>query len=237
MSGREEADRDGTVRSCDPQRGITLVELLVVMIIMSIIGAMLVVTWVSLSDSFATTTRNSDARDYARQAASRMEREIRDAQAQLTTGPYSGQPAVLWASANRIVVVTTFNIAGNAVPDSDPLAVMYYLEDGTLYTKRDADNDGSWDGELARAFIPHMVNGSVGASGSTPIFSYTYVDSSGHFLTASPTGDTVGESLTEAQRDRITSVSFTLLVDLNPGHTPTHMTLTSTAQLRNQRRF
>jgi prepilin-type N-terminal cleavage/methylation domain-containing protein len=218
-------------------RGVTLVELLVVIAILSVVSAMLVFTWIGLSNSFAGTTRSSDARDFARQAASRMERELRDAEAQLTTGHYMGLPAVLWASANQITFVTTFNDAGNDVPEANPLAVMYYVDvdKGTLYMKRDANDDGQWDSAKARALVRYVVNGSVGASGATPVFSYTYIGDDGTFVTARPTDDAA--SLSAYERGRIVSVTFTLLVDLNPGHSPTHMTLTSTAQLRNQRQF
>jgi prepilin-type N-terminal cleavage/methylation domain-containing protein len=216
-------------------RGVTLVELLIVMVILSVVSGMLIFTWAALSKSYANTTRSSDARDLARQAASRMEREIRDAEGQLTTGLYQGLPAVLWASANKITFVTTFNDAGNDVPEARPLAVMYYLQNGTLYMKRDANDDGQWDSAQARSLVPFVVNSSVGPSGSTPVFSYTYIGEDGSFVTASPTDDTA--SLSELQRARIVSVTFTLLVDLNPGHSPAPMTLTTTAQLRNQRRF
>jgi prepilin-type N-terminal cleavage/methylation domain-containing protein len=213
--------------------GLTLVELLVVMSILSVVSAMLIFTWIALADSFSNTTRSSDARDLARQAASRMEREIRDAEAQITTGPYAGKPAILEAFANKIVFVTTFNDAGNDVPNAQPLAVCYFLQDGTLYMKRDADDDGVWDTTTPRTLVPYVVNASTGASGSTPVFSYAYIDEDGNFVTPPLTN----VNLSEYVRGRIVSVTFTLLVDLNPGHMPTHMTFTTTAQLRNQRRF
>jgi prepilin-type N-terminal cleavage/methylation domain-containing protein len=223
----------GPSRRTVGQRGLTLLELLIAMTIMAVLSTMLIATWVALAGSFAHTTRSSDARDYARQAASRMERELRDAEAQVTTGPYKGRPAVLWASANEITFVTTFNRSGNDAPNAIPVAVRYYLDNGTLYMQRDSQNVGAWG--AARTVVPHVVNGSVGASGSTPVFSYTYVADDGSFVTARPADDSA--SLTEALRARIVSVSFTLLVDMNPGHSPAPMTLITTAQLRNQRWF
>jgi type II secretory pathway component PulJ len=217
------------------EAGITLVELLVAMTIMSVVAAMLILTWTSLSASFAHTTRSSDARDFARQAASRMERELRDAEAQLTTGNYKGLPAILWASANKIIFVTTFNNAGNDMPAAQPLAMMYYLDHGTLYMRRDANDDKQWDDPNARELVPYVVNQSAEVAVKTPVFSYTYVADDGSFVTMHPADDSV--SLSEALRARIVSVSFTLLVDVNPGHAPAPMTLTTTAQLRNQRWF
>jgi type II secretory pathway pseudopilin PulG len=237
------SDTRRTWRRCLGQGGITLVELLVTITILAIVGAMLTFTWVAMSSSFAHTTRSSDSRDYARQAMSRMEREIRDAEAQLTTGHYQGLPAILWASANRIMFVTTFNNEGNDVPDAQPLAIVYYLEDGTLYMKRDANDDGAWDGARTLSAVHDVVNASVGASGSTPTFSYTYLDGSGDLVVARD-GDFIvldpdsGEKgLPEGLRARIVSVTFSLLVDDNPRHPPAAVTLTTTAQVRNQRRF
>jgi hypothetical protein len=152
----------------------------------------------------------------------------------VATGKYKGLPAVLWASANKIEFVTTFNNVGNDAPNAVPVAVMYYLDNGSLYMKRDADDNGSWDA-AQRVVVPYMVNGSVPKDGSTPVFSYTYVAGDGTFISVEPTDDTA--SLPLDQRARIISVTYTLLVDLNPGHSPTHMNLTGTAQLRNQRRF
>jgi type II secretory pathway pseudopilin PulG len=215
--------------------GITLVELLVTMTIMSLVVAMLIVIWIALGDSFTNTAQGSNARDYARLAASRMGRELRDAEAQLTTGRYTGLPAVLWASANKIIFVTTFNDSGNDLPNAKPLAIMYYLESGTLYMKRDTNDDGQWDAAKPTSLVPYMVNGSVGSGGGTPVFSYTCVADDGSYTAVRPSGDLT--SLPEAQRDRIISVTFTLLVDENPKRPPTHTTVVSTAQLRNQRWF
>jgi len=215
-------------------RGVTLIELVVVVAILSVVGGMLVFTWIALSNSFANTTRSSDARDSARLAMSRMERELRDAEAQVTTGHYKGLPAVLWASANQVTIVTTFNDAGNDVPEAKPLAVNYYLRQGTLYMQRDANDDGTWD-SAPRSLVPNMVNSSVGASGATPVFSYTYIGDDGKYETANPTDD--ASNLSAYERGRIVSVTIMLLADLNPGHSPTHVTLRTTAQLRNQRQF
>lgn len=109
---------------------------------------------------------------------------------------------------------------------------------------RDANDDGRWDNARPISQVPYVVNGSVQPSpsptatptptptGGTPVFSYTYINDESAFVTVQPTDD-LGELL----RARIVSVTFTLLVDLNPGHSPTHMTFTTTAQLRNQREF
>ena len=228
---KEPAAGPVTVGSRGSEGGVTLIELLIVLIIMSIVSTMLIATWVTLSNSYAFTTRSSHARDFARQAASHIERELRDAEAQVAVGlHYQGLPPVLWASANKIEFVTTFNNAGNDNPSAKPLAVQYYLQGGALYMRRDANDDGLWDAQ-PRNVVPNVVNSSVG----TPIFSYTYIDVDGNFVTAHPVSDAAGLSL--ADRARIISISFTLLVDINPGHAPTYINLTTTAQLRNQRRF
>ena len=64
----------------DRQAGLTLIELLIVIIIGSVISGALLMTWFSLNDSYSFTTRSSEAQDFARDTVARMGREIRDAE-------------------------------------------------------------------------------------------------------------------------------------------------------------
>ena len=67
-------------RRASGQRGMTLVELLVAMSISLVISAMIILSWVALSGSYANTVRRGKTSDFARQAMDRMEREVRDAE-------------------------------------------------------------------------------------------------------------------------------------------------------------
>ena len=96
------------------QGGMTLVELLVAMLILSILTTMIIGTWIALQSSSAQTISSDRARETARDAMSRLRREIRDAQAQREGQPLAGSPAIISAGPTQIVFSTAFN---------DPLAV------------------------------------------------------------------------------------------------------------------
>ena len=64
---------------------------------------------------------------------------------------------------------------------------------------------------------------------SEPLFAYSYVDDSGKIPSPLPTQ--VAGDMT----NRIVNIQIRLVVDLNPGHAPTPMTLTTTVQPRNLR--
>ena len=98
------------------QRGLTLIELLVGMIIMGIVSTMLLAGWFTLSESYSFSVHSADARDSGRQALARMQREIRDAQKPPIVGSTSSaaDAIVLRARAYWIALSTTFNEPGNS---------------------------------------------------------------------------------------------------------------------------
>jgi prepilin-type N-terminal cleavage/methylation domain-containing protein len=234
------------------QRGVSLVELLVAMTILSIVTTMILVGWFSLSDSYSFTVRSNVARDDARQAISRMAREIRDAQYPeniLTTS----ECAIVRARARWIELYTTFNDANAASPLQNPRLVMYRLyADGDLWRYEDVNESGSisgvslpgtedpwWqstfnaseqlNGEGATLMVAHVVNNDQpqGSDPATPVFSYSHYLSDGSVEVLPAVYGT-------AARSTILSVQIQLQVDLNPGHSPVFVDLKTTAQLRNQ---
>ena len=234
-------------RSTRSQSGMTLVELLIAMTIMSVITAMILVSWFALSRSYAYTVSSSEARDNARQAIARLQREIRDAQSVSTTT----EAALLRARVRTIVISTTFNMAGNSDPTATPHLVMYRLyPDGQLWRFYDQDDDGMIDGvdtspdgwpanpydkserasaEGAQLVVKNVVNDKVpSASNPTPLFQYSYYLPDGTL-----TQDTSVIGVTN--RRKVVSVQINLLVDLNPAHSPIYTEFQTTAQLRNQR--
>ena len=127
------------------QRGITLMELLIAMTIMTLITTMIIVSWLALSDSYSYSVRSSVARDDAREAIARMAREIRDAQ----SNPNGGEAALLRARPRSILITTTFNEAGNTDPASVPHLVMFRLyPDGELWRFEDRPVGGVYDGVI-----------------------------------------------------------------------------------------
>lgn len=234
-----------TPRTRGHERGITMIELLVAMAIMSVITAMILVSWLALSRSYSYSATSNKARDFAREAIARMEREIRDGQAHSDTSEY----ALVRAHARTVVVSTTFNMAGNDDPALEPRLVMYRLyPNRQLWRFVDANGDGvianvdmeadGWpanpyqlaeqaSGEGGQMLVEHCVNDIVPSSGSpTPLFRYSYYESDGDL--------TQQTTVTGATRGRVVSVQINLTVDLNPARSPIYTEFQTTAQLRNQ---
>jgi len=231
----------------DRQSGMSLIELLISMIIMSVITVMILVSWFALSKSYSYSISSNEARDSAREATARLEREIRDAESVSTTS----EAALIRARVRTIVVSTTFNIAGNASPLTVPRLVMYRLyPDGELWRFFDADGNGviagvdmsadGWPdnpylvgeraaGEGHRMLVKNVVNDKVPSAGSpTPLFRYSYYQADGELVQATTV-------LGATNRRKVVSVQLDLLVDLNPARSPIYTEFQTTAQLRNQR--
>jgi prepilin-type N-terminal cleavage/methylation domain-containing protein len=230
----------------DQQSGMTLVELLVGMTIMSVITAMVLVTWFALSRSYSFSATSSMARDNAREATARLVREVRDAE----SNPATSEAALIRARVRTVVVSTTFNMSGNASPSKVPHLVMYrYYPDGELWRFYDKNGNGSienvdmsvdgWpanpnpvaeqvNGEGGRMLVKDVVNDKVpSVANPTPLFRYSYYRDDGVLVQ-----DTT--VIGAANRRRVVSVQLNLLVDLNPAHSPIYSEFLTTAQLRNQ---
>ena len=235
------------------QAGVSLIELLVGMIIMSIITTMILITWFALQGSFSYSVASNVQREDARVALSRMQREIRDAES--LPGVSTSQPALYRAHAYWIAFFTTFNKVGNTSADTEPRLVAYRLySDGSLWRFQDTGGDGyisgvaglrslndpapstddpsgyslteQTNGEGAQKVVGSAVN-FTRSGGPLAILNYLYYDSSGAH-TAAIVSDGTARANTRA-------VTTRLLVDLNPGHSPIYADLAVTSQLRNQR--
>jgi type II secretory pathway pseudopilin PulG len=229
------------------QSGITMIELLTAMSIASLLAVMMLTTWFALSDSYSFSSNSNKARDKARFAIGRMEREIRDAENVSTVS----EVAVVRARPWSILIYTTFNRADNDLASTAPLLVMYRLySDGELWRFHDANRNGSiagvdttfepWpgvnynlneqsNGEGGQLLTDGVVNAQrPSTSDPTPLFRYSY------FATD---GSTTWSHLVTGTSNRflIKSVAIHLLVDVNPNHAPVYTDLQTTAQLRNQR--
>lgn len=237
-----------SAKSRKRQEGITLVELLVAMIIMGIISTMLLTVWFSLQKSYANTVTSNEQRDSARQALSRMQAEVRDAQALAAS---STQPALVAASPYWIELSTTFNTVGDTNPTQAPHLVLYRLYgDGTIWRFTGAaishvntsqallgspdDNPANYDPDEQRhgqLILSNVTNYNTAIpSTSVPLFRYMYYNETGNIQ--------IANSVTNASynyRANTVAVVIRILEDLNPGHSPTYADLQITAQLRNQR--
>ena len=226
--------RDRTKHS--RQSGISLIELLVSMIVMGILSTMILLVWFALQSSYASSEQNAVQRDDARQALWRMAAEIRDAQG------VGGSAPVTSATANMIVITTSFNNSGNTEQPTDPTApdtnvhrVRYSYDPSvrTMYRTEDTDFDGSFADENRAVYLKNVVNGSVasvyseGGYSYTPVFRYSYYDIHGLLQTVN--------SLTAVGVDtsQLLNVQIRLLVDIKPNKSPTYMDLQTTVQPRN----
>lgn len=198
--------------------GLTLVELLVVVVIGSIVTGALVLTWFSLSDSYSFTTRSTEAADFARDSIARMSRELRDAE------PVGSGVAIISASNDEISFTTTFNEAGNESRLVEPVLTRYYFEwdeargIGRLHRQR---------GTRDLVIVDNLLN-ARDASGTADIFRYAYVSSDSTYVpdAQNPEAEMLGT---------ISMIKIRLIVDLNPESAPQPMEVTVTAHLRNQR--
>lgn len=223
-------------RSCTARRqnGVTLIELLVSMLILGVISTLLLMGWTSLQRSYASGVRANNAQAEARDAMSRMSREIRDAQpATITTPPAS--PFTL-ATATQIAFYSAFNDPGQRADGSGIGALRLtriYVDTGgaaaqkTLYWQRDTNGNGVFDASDRKIVLARsVVNNSVpSTSAPTPVFTYGYRDSSDNFLTAT--------SVATGDLTKIISVQIHLIVDANLARTPTYAELQTTVRPRN----
>ena len=211
-----------TAPSRGGQRGMTLVELLVAMIIMGVLTTMIIGTWTTLTKAYSFTSRSDRQRDFANQAIARMAREIRDAQ----KVPGNTTGAFTFAYPNQIRFFSTFNMAGNSDPTSTPRLTRFMLRNGAVY--RDlAGSDGLFDtgDDESRLLVKDVVNVSQAAD----LFTYSAINATtGQMYLSS--GET---TLTPA--GRIQTVRILLLVDLNPGKSPNYMDISTTVEPRNTR--
>lgn len=204
----------------DPRRrqaGVTLVELLVVIVIMGIVSTMILGTWFALTKAYAGATQSAKQRDLAGLAMERLVRELRDAQGLGAAGGVAISPTDLGPYSIRFN--TTFNMETADDPATTPHAVHYWLADGVLYRQV--------EGGPAQAVVQNIVNEASGVD----LFRYYYYDGNGDLVHSNGTTDL------PANTRRIKAVRAALLVDLQPGKSPENMKIVNMVQLRNQRNF
>jgi len=213
-----------TLSRVERQMGVSMIELLVGMVILAVVSTAIIMVWIVLQESFTSSARNSEQREAARDGISLLAREVRDVQPLALD---SSTPAILSAQPYSISFYTTFHNEDAGSPSADVDLVQYSIPQDTSDPARpDPDvlyrkiGDGPW-----RVVVSDVMNRKDGK----PLFGYTYFSESGS-LTATPV-DSVASGLT----DRIVNIRVRLIVDVNPGKSPTAMELTTTVQPRNLR--
>ena len=225
----------------NPQAGITLVELLISMIIMSIVTTMLIGAWISLQRAYATTSAKNTATANARFALDRISSEIRSAQGMtFTPSPspststpfYPGATIPYRCDANDCVFYSAYNnplAAGSSgqFGRGQLLLTAIWLDtqgsqaQKTLWWERNTSGNGLGDpGNKKIKLASNVVNMSLS---NKPIF--TYMLRSGSVASTLPLGATDAANVVSVQVD--------IIVDANLSHTPTYIDLMTTVEPRN----
>ena len=226
----------------NPQAGITLVELLISMIIMSIVTTMLIGAWISLQRAYATTSAKNTATANARFALDRISSEIRSAQGMtFTPSPspststpfYPGATIPYRCDANDCVFYSAYNnplAAGSSgqFGRGQLLLTAIWLDtqgsqaQKTLWWERDTSGNGLGDpGNRKIKLATNVVNTALTGK---PIFTY-YLRSTYLPVTTLPLGATDAANVVSVQVD--------IIVDANLSHTPTYIDLMTTVEPRN----
>jgi prepilin-type N-terminal cleavage/methylation domain-containing protein len=228
------------------QRGLTLVEMMVVMVILGIVSTLIVMMWANLQRAYSFTVTSDQARQEARDSMARMVAEIRDAQIP-TSGPYAGQPPIRVASAYDIRFYTSYGDPnGNIVLTRYRYRLNPATGRWTLYRQRDTNGNNVIDsGDLRQVISTICVNqdpnGDGNLSDRVDMFTYSYYNSSGNLVTTGATydadGHAVSGSASVAAYDLagIETVNIRIISDLNPKRAPVYIDLRSTVQPRNLR--
>lgn len=176
---------------------MTLVEVLIVMVILSIVSAMLITVWFGLQSSYAHTTRADDARSSARDALNRTSTQIRTAQP--PSFLMAGQAVFTSAGPWAIEFFSSYNIQGQASDgsgiDSLRLTRIHLDADGsgpygTLRLVKDSNNNHAIDpGDQSIVLATNVVNDTAKMS-HTPVFTYFYRDAEGNLQSANTVGTT-----------------------------------------------
>ena len=225
------------------QAGITLMELLISMIILSVLTTMLIMGWMNLQGASANALKTNHARATARDALGRIASELRDAQPATmpTASPTPTYVPALFTEAQKYSATfrSLYNEpgAGNNVDGSGARLTRIWLDTSgstpqkTLFWQRDTSGDGAVGAGdrtnvLGRDVVnPSFADASAGTS-FTAVFLYGYRDGA-NILQWTDHRDTAAELAA------IVAVRVRLIVDANLNHPPGAVDVTTTVLPRN----
>lgn len=231
------------------QSGISLIELLISMVILSVVTTMLIMSWMSMQRAFAFTSADNKARATARDALTRVSSEIRAAQppsdASITpfylagTTPYvcDGYDCTFYSAYNNPLAYSSSGASGRgpATLNGTLLLTAIWLDtststtqkpQATLYWQRDTNMNGALDSGDRKIILATDVVNTPTRMTSNPIFTYNLYDAT--------TGYSTTNTLTSLNVASVVSVQVDIVVDANISHTPRYIDLLTTVQLRNQ---
>ena len=208
------------------QAGITLVELVVGMVIMSILTTMMVTGWISLQRSDALTVNATTAQASARDALARISSELRDCQSATGACPFVS------IANNECDFYSAYNqpgVSGNGssfAPTAALRLTRIYISadahDATrmdVWWQRDTDNSGTFTSADRKVCLArYVVNGTTLA----PFSLFTYYDKTLTTLT----------SLTDPTKVAMVVVRLAVQYDMSTSH-PHYIEVDTTLRPRN----
>jgi type II secretory pathway pseudopilin PulG len=219
------------------QAGLSMIEIVVTMVILTVVGTMLVGGWISLQRSFAFAQAKNTARASARDALARVSSELRACQPQpaatqsgpfTSAGPYE---CVFYSSYNQVGA----RADGTGTSGTKLLPTRIYLDQTRkkLWWQRETNGTAGFTdlaldpypagGDRRILLANNVVNASL--SPTVAIFTYYSKDASNNYVPAT--------SMAAADLKKIVSVEVRLIVDANLAHTPSYVDLKTTVRPRN----
>jgi len=227
----------------ESQAGLSMAEILVATVIVTVIGTMLVGSWISLQRSFAFAQAKNTARATARDALARVSSELRAAQPpddSSITPFYLALAAPYVCGTTSCVFYSAYN--NSAAADGTGRAQLrltaIWLDTSgtkaqkTLYWTRDTNKSfllGDTVGGIAdttRILAENVVNT---AFVNKPVFTYWRPDTTFGWISST--------SLTSSNVAKLCAVQIELLVDADLSHNPSYIDLTTTVRPRNAGTF
>lgn len=236
------------------QAGLTLIEVLISLIVLSIVTAMLVQGWINLQRASAIVVTTNDARSDMRDAMARVSNELRASQPTAlptpsATGAPAAQPLLTEASPYSVTFYSAYNSSaanadGSGVAALRPTRIWldtahaqsapWNAQCKTLYWQRDMNSNGSFTDSIDRKIIlarnvanEHVADPTNGTSGTsyTPVFRYAYDNGTQIMWT-----DDANSVLSA-----IVGLRVRLIVNTKTRGTPKYVDTTTTITLRNAR--
>lgn len=192
------------------RRGFSLVEMLTVIVIMSMVGLAVTTMIQYFYQKNAYLLEQTDALDNAR-------RTMLDAVRTLREASYGDDGSYPIASA----ATSTVTFYADLDNDGSVEKIRYYLSNGTLY-RAVTNSAGTPPVYTGQTEAISTVAGYVRNASTTPIF--TYYDNAGAAL-----------ATTSTDASKVSAVTVSIWIDLNPNRAPNVFNLSETATLRNLR--
>jgi prepilin-type N-terminal cleavage/methylation domain-containing protein len=249
----------------DRQAGLTLIEILISMIVLSIVSTMLIAGWINLQRASAFAVNTNNARATARDAMSRAVAELRGAQpTSLPTSTPSPsvtptpQPPITTASPMAVTFNSSFNSVnanadGSGISSTALRPTRLWLDPTlqsapwntnarTLWLQRDMNGNGfslTDSGDKNILLARNVVNALVPDTTNTPPTggtTYTPLFRYGYRTTTGGPVLWMDNADNSLVLANVVAIRVRIIIDTNRAHTPNYVDNTITVRLRNASR-